>query len=114
MPPKEARSSAVTRVALAFAEALARSDWSAAHGMLASSLRANCQPSDLKHEFESMTSYWDGPAKSVELGLADSERAYVAIYSESEFGGINQEAVDVRVVDQGPDLLIDDIVWGRP
>jgi hypothetical protein len=114
MLPEEARESEVARVASAFAEALARRDWSAAHGMLASTLRKHLQPSDLKREFDSMTSYWDRPAKTVKLGLADSERAYVAIYSESEHYGTVQEAVDVRVVDEGPSLLIDDIVWGRP
>jgi hypothetical protein len=114
MPPEQSAESEVTCVALAFAEALARSDWAAAHAMLAPSLRDDWQPLDLKREFDAMTSYWDKPPKSVELGLADSERAYVAIYSVSESYGTVQEAVDVRVICEDHRWLIDDIVWGRP
>jgi hypothetical protein len=114
MLPGEPKETAVARVALAFAEALARSDWSAAHAILAPRLRDDWQPSDLKREFEQMTSYWDRPATAVKLGLVDSELAYVAIYSDSEHCGIVQEAVDVHVVDEGQGWFIDGIVWGRP
>lgn len=61
-----------------------------------------------------MTSYWDRPAESIELGSLDSERVYVAIYSSSEHFGTVQEAVDVRVVHEAGRWLIDHIVWGRP
>ncbi|MDR3637004.1 MAG: hypothetical protein P4L84_24585 [Isosphaeraceae bacterium] len=101
-------------MALAFAKALARGDWSAAHSMLAPSLRGGWQPSDLKRAFGAMTSYWEKPANSVELGVTDSERAHVAIYSLSEWAGTVQEAVDVRVINEDGRWLIDDIVWGRP
>lgn len=79
--------------------------------MLAPPLRDDWQTADLKRQFEQMTSYWDGPPTDVKLGLADSERAYVAIYGES---GSVQEAVDVRVIQDDGHWLIDDIVWGRP
>ncbi|MEA2710420.1 MAG: hypothetical protein QOF78_3021 [Phycisphaerales bacterium] len=82
--------------------------------MLAPSLRDDWQPSVLKREFGEMTSYWDKPPTSVKLGLADSERAYVAIYSDSKSYGTVQEAVDVRVIHDDSRWLIDDIVWGRP
>ena len=111
MPPEFSPESEVTRVAVAFAEALARGDWSGAHGMLAASLRDDWQAAELKREFEKMTSYWDEPPTEVKLGPADSERAYVAIYAES---GSVQEAVDVRVIQDEGHWLIDDIVWGRP
>jgi hypothetical protein len=114
MPPDPPGESEVARVAVAFAEALARGDWSAAHAMLAPSLRDDWPASDLKREFAEMTSYWDKPPTSVKLGHADSERAYVAIYSESASYGTVQEAVDVRVIDDNGHWLIDDIVWGRP
>lgn len=114
MPPEPPSETDVARVAVAFAEALARGDWAAAHAMLAPSLRDHLQPSDLKWQFDQMTSYWDKPVTSVALGSADSERAYVAIYSDSESCGIVQESVDVRVVRNGGRRLIDHIVWGRP
>ena len=114
MPPEPPAESEVTRVALAFAEALARGDWSAAQAMLAPSLRDDWQAADLKREFGDMTSYWDKPPTEVKLGLADSERAYVAIYSQSASYGTVQEAVDVRVIRDDDRWLVDDIVWGRP
>ena len=114
MKPQQPKDSEVARVGLAFAEALACGNWSAAHAMLATSLRDDCQPSDLQREFLEMTSYWDRPAESVELGIVDSERVYVAIYSSSKHLGTVQEAVDVRVVHETGRWLIDHIVWGRP
>jgi hypothetical protein len=110
----EERESAVARIALAFAEALARGDWTAAHEWLAPPLRDDCQASDLQREFDEMTSYWDKPADSVKLGSADGERVYVSIASVSAQYGTVQEAVDVRVIRDGDRWLIDDIVWGRP
>jgi hypothetical protein len=114
MSSEGSAESAVARVALAFAEALVRRDWSIAHTMLAPSLRDGWQPAELEREYCEMTSYWDRPAESVELASADSQRAYVAIKSSSEQFGAVQEAVDVRVVREGDRWLIDDIVWGRP
>lgn len=114
MPPEPPAESEVTQVAMAFAEAIARGDWPAAHALLAPSLRDDWQASELKRKFGEMTSYWDRPPTSVELGLADSEWAYVAIYSVSESYGTVQEAVCVRVVHEDGRWLIDDIVWGRP
>jgi hypothetical protein len=114
MPPEQPAQIEVTHVALAFAQALAGGEWPAAHAMLAPALRDDWQPSDLQREFGEMTSYWNKPATSVSLGLADSERAYVAIYSDSESYGTVQEAVDVRVIQHDDRWLIDDIVWGRP
>jgi hypothetical protein len=112
MPPEPPAQSEVARVAFAFAEALARGDWSAAHAMLAPPFRDDWQAADLKREFGEMTSYWDKPPTSVKLlDVADSERAYVAIYADS---GSLQEAVDVRVIRDHDHWLIDDIVWGRP
>ena len=111
MPPESSPESEVTRVAVAFAEALTRGDWAGAHEMLALSLRDELQAADLNREFQEMTSYWVGPPTELKLGLADSERAYVAIYGES---GSVQEAVDVRVIREDGRWLIDDIVWGRP
>jgi hypothetical protein len=110
----EEREAALATVALAFAEALVRGDWSAAHTMLAPALRDDWQASDLRREFDEMTSYWDKPANSVKLGLADGERAYVSISSVSDQYGTVHEAVDVRVIQDGDHWLIDDIVWGRP
>jgi hypothetical protein len=114
MPTEHPQESEVARVALAFAEALAHGDWSEAHSMLAPSVRDDWQPEDLKREFAAMTSYWDEPAYAVKLDDVDSERAYVAIYSLSEWAGTVQEAVDVRVINDDGRWLIDDIVWGRP
>src|SRR5690349_7202604 len=114
MPPEPPAESEITRVAVAFGEALARGDWPAAHAMLAPSLRDDWQASNLKRQFGEMTSYWDKAPTSVELAFADSERAYVAIYSASESYGTVQEAVDVRVIHDDGRWLIDDIVWGRP
>ena len=114
MASQDSTSSEVARIGLAFAEALVRGDWSAAHAMLVPSLRDGWQPSDLHREFEAMTSYWDRTAESIEPGRADSDRVYVAIYSKSEDFGIVQEAVEVRVVQHTGRWLIDDIVWGRP
>lgn len=114
MPPEEPTDSEIARVAVAFADALIKNDWAAAHAMLAPSLRDDWQPLDLKKEFDEMTAYWDRPPVSVELAAADSERAYVAIYGASESGGTVQEAVDVRVVCQDRRWVIDQIVWGRP
>jgi hypothetical protein len=68
----------------------------------------------LQQEFLAMTSYWDKPATTVELGEADSERAYFAIYSLSEWAGTVQEAVDVRVINEDGRWLVDDRAWGRP
>jgi hypothetical protein len=110
----EEREAAVMRVAVAFAEALARGDWSAAHAMLAPPCQDDWQASDLRREFEEMTSYWDTPTSSIELGSADGERAYVSISSVSDEYGTVNEAVDVRVIAHGDRWLIDDIVWGRP
>src|SRR5688572_30535026 len=107
MPPEPPVESPVTRVALAFATALARGDWPTAHAMLAPALRDDMQPAELKRQYDQMTSYWDKPVTSVELGLADSERAYVAIYSQSDAYGTVQEAVDVRVIHADGRWLID-------
>jgi hypothetical protein len=114
MAPYESSESEVARVGLSFAEALARGDWSSAHMMLAPSLRGDWQPLDLRREYEEMTSYWDKPANSVKLGLLDSERVHVGIYSSSDHYGTVLEAVNVRVVQEYGHWLIDDIVWGRP
>src|SRR5580693_322998 len=114
MIPEQPAETDVTRMALAFAHALVRGDWSAAHAMLAPPLRDDWQPSDLQREFFEMTRYWENPPTSVELGFADSERAYVAIYSVSHSNGTVQEAVDVHVICEDGRWLIDEIIWGRP
>jgi hypothetical protein len=106
--------SEVARVAMAFVEALVRGDWPAAHAMLAPPLRDQCPPGALHRQYAAMTSYWDKPPESLKLASADSERAYVALYSTSETVGTVQEGVDVSVVRQDGRWLIDDIVWGRP
>jgi hypothetical protein len=114
MPPNEPIESEIARVAVAFASALIKNDWVAAHAMLAPPLRDDWQPLDLKREFDEMTGYWDSPPVSVELASADSERAYVAIYGASESGGTVQEGVYVRVICPDRLWVIDHIVWGRP
>jgi len=99
---------------MAFAKALACGDWSGGQEMLARSLRDDWKAADLKREFGEMTSYWEKPPTEVKLGRADSERAYVAIYSQSAAYGELQEAIDVRVIQEDGHWLIDHIVWGRP
>ena len=62
-----------------------------------------------------MTSYWDRPAESVELGLVDSERAYVAIYSSSDRTSAPCKKLWTSGLFKKPaHWLIDDIVWCRP
>ncbi len=73
MQPEHPAETEVTRVALAFATALARGEWSAAHSMLAPRLRDDWQPADLQRMYGKMTSYWDKPATSVEIGIADMD-----------------------------------------
>ena len=111
MPSEYPTETEVARVALAFAGALTRSDWSAAHAVLTPRLRNNWQPLDLQREYNVMTSYWDKPAMSVELVSEDAEWVYVAIRS---LVALDNEAVYVRVVRANSRWFIDDVVWGRP
>ena len=111
MPSEYPTETEVARVALTFAEALTRNDWSTAHAILTPRLRNNWQPSDLQREYNAMTSYWDNPATSVELVSEDTEWVYVAIRS---LVALDNEAVYVRVVPANSGWFIDDVVWGRP
>ena len=111
MPSEYPTETEVARAALAFAEALTRSDWSKAHAILTPRLRNSWQPTELQREYNAMTSYWDNPATSVELVSEGSEWVYVAIRGPE---ALDNEAVYVRVVCADSRWLIDDIVWGRP
>jgi hypothetical protein len=115
MPPDAPTDNDVGRVALAFAEALARRDWTSARSFLSADfLDDNDQPADLEREYDQMTAYWDKPAESVELASADSEWADVHIDSTSaSYGGV-LEGVAVRVEMEAGQRKITRVIWGRP
>jgi hypothetical protein len=124
MQPEESVNPPVARVALAFADALTRGDWDAAHQLLSPSAQEELPPHQLRARYEQMTSYWEHPSDSIELaevedeipararrGETDIAWAYVAIYSE---GRSWQEAVIVRVVRERSREMIAEVIWGRP
>jgi len=115
MPPDAPTENDVARVALAFAEALARRDWDTARSFLSAEfLDDNDEPADLEREYDQMTSYWDKPAESVKLTSADSEWAFVAIDSTSASYGCVLEGVAVQVEMEAGQPKITRVVWGRP
>jgi hypothetical protein len=115
MSPDAPTDSDVGRVALAFAEALARRDWNAARSFLSAEfLDDNDEPADLEREYDQMTSYWDKPAETVKLISADPEWAFVAIDSTSASYGCVLEGVAVQVEMEAGQPKITRVVWGRP
>ncbi len=103
-------------VAFNFAEALLKGEFDKAHDMLSADLKHEYPVSHLKSSFEEMMSiadeFPDVPAVEVmdntELhnpSLDGEGWAYVAIWTE---------AVTVTVKPLGQELLITELIWGRP
>lgn len=125
MQPPDAESP-VAKISLAFARALVARDYASAHRMLSQSLRDEMTPSDLKADYDRMTSYWTAPADEVALGYVEDDIdwllnetgyigcAYVDIDSHPPNSGACLEAIWVRVVNEAGENRIGEIVWGRP
>ena len=103
-----------------FANALVQGEYEKAYGMLSAELKLNYSVAKLKEEYESMVAGYAQPGQPItvevldnnSLGNASADKegwAYVAIYSDGW-----SEAVTVTGKDFGPELLITDLVWGRP
>jgi|SRR5436305_1498063 hypothetical protein len=127
MDPEESENPEVARIGLAFARSLAEGRYEDAFKLLAPSLLDDLQPRDLMVEYEQMTSYWDAPANRIYVVHADPPTAewpgkgdndmgwtYVSIELPTASGGVNLEAVFVRVARIGARRLIAQIEWGRP
>jgi len=127
MKPNGSENPEVAEVGLAFARALAERRFDDAHEMLAPSLRDDLQPRDLRENYELMTGYWSAPAQRVTdvyVEPAWSEWpgkeqndlgwAYVSLESPTPEGGVNLEAVHVRVARVSNRKVVAQIEWGRP
>ena len=113
---------AYEQVAVNFATALVERRWVNALQLLTRSMRREYSAGELEENLDSMYSgYADGPATKVifdpEVSWEDwpakqkddAGMAYVSVVGD-DFN----EAVTVIVSQIGPDLLIREIIWGRP
>ena len=127
MEPNKSEQPEAIAVGLAFARALVEGRFHDAHDMLAPSLRDDFQSRDLEDHYRQMTEYWDAPADPVDDADAtpgasewpdkepnDLGWVYVSIGSKTPQGGVNLEAVFVRVANVSERHLITQIEWGRP
>jgi hypothetical protein len=126
MPDDEQDHTEAAQVALSFARALVDGQYDAARDLLDATLRAELQASDLRAEYELMTSYWPLPATRVEVAQVDLTPdptredgsdvgwVYVPIESHPPDDVACLEAVCVRVVRDSGRLRIAQVVWGRP
>lgn len=103
-------------LAFNFAEALLKSDFDKARGMLSADLKREYSTSHLKSRFEEMMSLADEPSEVPAIEVMDNTElrnpsldgkgwAYVAIWTE---------AVTVTVEPFGQELVITELIWGRP
>ncbi|PSR18272.1 hypothetical protein C8255_08290 [filamentous cyanobacterium CCP3] len=109
------------QLAVEFARALARGDFTLANTLLSPELGADLTPDRLRETYEAMIEYGDGPSTDVELIVTmeqwqlpeqrstDLGWAYVAIAGEGY-----SEAVTVIVESTQDGPRIRDIEWGRP
>ncbi len=127
MPSANHENSDVAEVGLSFAQLLVSGDYKAAHGLLNALLQKELLPSDLKANYDQMTSYWTATANKVEVDFvnpADSEWpgkgegdigwAFVSIDSRHRDDGDCLESIAVRVVCEAGCNRIAQVVWGRP
>ena len=112
--------------AFMFARALVDGHFEKAHQMLASELREEYTPARLRFEYEQMFSY-AGTVKADHVqalnGMeawpakqdGDVGWAYVSISGpDPVHGGVCNEAVAVVICEEDCQLLVREIVWGRP
>ena len=109
----------VNEVALEFAKALVARDYVRAESMLMPDLRSNCTKEDLRCEYERMIYRTDWVAEYVGvvgsrdeipgMDVEDIGYAYVALSGQ----GLS-EAVAVVVSDNGEQVGVRGIEWGRP
>ena len=116
---------AITDLALTFARALVSGDFAAAHRLLTPELALETSADNLRGEYELMTSYWDGPPDTVQVGqvLPPPESngvpdglawVFVDIDRRNGPGGAELECVGVLIVAGSSALAISQLVWGRP
>jgi hypothetical protein len=110
-----------TEVAKQFGDLIAKSDYPAAHALLTKEAQAVHTPDDFKAAVEGMTTYAPGPIQEVEVmedfileDWPDKQEGDVAIAYVSLTGDGFCEAVTVTLVQQGSDLRIRHLEWGRP
>jgi hypothetical protein len=106
------------QIALNFAEALIAADYPTAYGMLTPAVGLNA--AELQEKFESMISYWETEPTQAEVvetletwpdrQPTDRLWAYVSIDDALRYA----EAVTVVVAEDGDQLGIRSIEWGRP
>jgi hypothetical protein len=114
------------RRALEFAKCLAGGDFEGAHKMLSPELQSEYSAAGLKAKYDRMTAYVGAPSQATEIEVMntmdefpgkegnDLGWAYVSIAGPHPQGGMWSEAVTVVVTERDGELLIRELVWGRP
>lgn len=106
-------------VASEFGRQLVAKNWEAAHSMLSADLRSKMSPSDLEEEVRDMIEYADD---QITESLAVTEMEEWPDKEESDIGWVYialsgntfSEAVTVVVSNEGGNLVIRSLEWGRP
>jgi hypothetical protein len=108
-------------IAKRFGELIAKAKYGIAHGLLTLEAQATHHPADFKRIVEDMTAYAPGPIKEVivmedfiledwpDKRSGDVAMVYVALVGD----GFN-EAVNVTLAQEGRDIRIRNLEWGRP
>lgn len=112
---------AYVEIAKQFGDLIASEDYTAAHALLTKQAQAMHSPGDFKNEVEGMTTYAPGPVREVEVmedyiledwpDKQDHDVAYVYV---SLAGDGYCEAVTLTLAQQGDDVRIRHLEWGRP
>jgi hypothetical protein len=108
-------------VAEQFGHLIAKADYAAAHILLTQEAQRTHAPEDFKVAVEGMTAYAPGPIRQVEA-MSDfvleewpnKQNGDVAIAYVALTGDGFCEAVTVTLVQEGQDIRIRQLEWGRP
>jgi hypothetical protein len=108
-------------VAEQFGHLIAKADYAAAHALLTKEAQKIYSPEDLKAAVEWMTAYAPGPIRQVEVmsdfvleEWPDKQDGDVAIAYVALTGDGFCEAVTVTLAQEGHNIRIRQLEWGRP